>query len=295
MRPVRDCPYLAGSSTVLSLSARREAVVTVRLPALVILMLVVSVLVPGWLLLGALGVDQAQERRPSQTRTFLAEDSSGNGHHGLIQGSPGMGLPGRAGTAFSFLKGRSWVHVPPKAALNPGSRDFLVSAWVHFDDVPGPDETYDIVRKGVSYTREGEFKLEIVDPGDVRCTVKDSVRREARAAIEEVDVSDGEWHYVACARIGARLVVVADDVVVAEAALLGSVSNTMPLAIGSKYGWEDQSDGRVDEVRLVISSNPADQRARVPSRPALREMQSMPASGMWHLDEQQKAWTNRDQ
>ena len=33
---------------------------------------------------------------------------------------------------------------------------------------------------------------------------------------------------------------------------LGTITNTGPLSIGSKYGVEDPTDGRIDDVRLRI-------------------------------------------
>lgn len=266
----------------------RSGVAVVKL-TLLGLLLIAIVAVPGWYLVEASRSDGGDHRHSTVVRTYMAEDSSGYGNHGVIQGDPAMGIPGHTGTAYSFLRGRSWVQVPSSATLNPGTRDFLVSAWVLFQDVPGVDETYDIVRKGVSYTREGEFKLEIVDPGDVRCTVKDSARHEARATTQGIDVSDGKWHYVGCGRVGASLVVVADDAVTVADSDLRWIGNTMPLAIGSKYGWEDQSNGRVDEVRVVVSPDADDPDAQVDPVKGLRRLEAQAPAGSWELDESEYA------
>ena len=179
-------------------------------------------------------------------------DSSGHGHDGIAMGDTVRGVQGHRGTAFFFADRGSWVEVLPDDELNPHRRDFLVSAFVRLPRPPRGHATFDIVRKGVSFTPGGEFKLEIVRRGEVRCTAKDRAGAEARITSPLGGVADGRWHTVGCARIGTTWTVLVDGAASTSEQPMGGLNNAMPLAIGSKYGEEDVPDGSVDEVALHV-------------------------------------------
>jgi hypothetical protein len=250
------------------------------------ILLVFGLAVPGWVLAVLVPDGSPEVGSRAQAPSFAVADTSGNGIDGLIQGSPTMGVAGHDGSAFSFLKGGSWVQVPPAPALSPGERDFLLSAWVFFEDVPGTDESYDILRKGESYTVEGNLHLEVVDPGSVRCTVGDSGGNEVRVTNADVDVTDGAWHFIACVRTGRVLSAVADGILKSKEVELGAIVNTWPLIIGPKHGWEDRSEGRVDGVRVRVSDKPGRPTASVADpRLAFQELRRQPPDGAWDLDD----------
>jgi hypothetical protein len=99
-------------------------------------------------------------------------------------------------------------------------------------------------------------------------------------------LSDHRWHHVGCARTGGFVSVMVDNVIVSRPVLLGDVTNTNPLAIGSKYGWEDWADAREDDVRLVISQAPADPYDQdIDVKRTIGQMRREPAVAVWHLDE----------
>jgi Concanavalin A-like lectin/glucanases superfamily len=214
--------------------------------------LVVIVGGAAWLLVNDPASPGPVDRTKRRVTTVVARDSSGNGHHAIIQGPVQLGRPGLYGSSFSFDNAGSWLMVPPSPDLNPGDRDFLVSAWIYLRANLGPGETYDVVRKGISYTDPGEFKLEVLQHGRVRCTAKDDKDRTARVTTSDVDVLDGRWHLIGCARTGRRWSVLVDDTLTSRFIDLGRVENDMALSIGSKYGLEDQPDGRLDDVKLVL-------------------------------------------
>ena len=54
------------------------------------------------------------------------------------------------------------------------------------------EETYDIVRKGIAYTVPGEYKLELLASGRVRCSAKDARTRLATVTSLETLPEDGE-------------------------------------------------------------------------------------------------------
>lgn len=221
-------------------------------------------------------------------RTLVARDSSGNENHGVIQGAPVLGVPGHQGTAYSFGELGAWVQVQSNRTLNPGRRDFLFYAWVNFVEAPDQGETYDILRKGHSYTTSGEFKVEIIAGGRVRCSAKDASRRSANIIGSDLDVTDGQWHRIGCARTGSKWSVVVDDTVRSERTELGRVGNTLPLSIGSKYGREDLPQGRVDDVAIYIAPRrPASGSGREPApRVRIDTITSRAPAGAWRLDEQ---------
>ena len=217
--------------------------------------------------------------------TLVARDSSGNGHHAVIQGPVEMGRPGRYGSSFSFDERDSWLMVPPSPELNPGDHDFLLSAWVSLGASPGPGETYDVIRKGISYTIPGEFKLEVLPQDRVRCTAKDDQERTARVTTSKVRVLDGRWHHLGCARTGPLWSVLVDDTVTSRWTSLGVIENEVPMAIGSKYGMEDRPAGRLDDVRLVVGRHYYEGGLEEDGVTRLEALQQEAPTARWRLDE----------
>lgn len=214
--------------------------------------------------------------------TFVAVDATGNGHDGIIQGPVELGMPGHDGTAYSFAERGSWVMVPSSPELNAGRGNFLVTTWVQVETNPDEGETYDIVRKGIAYTVPGEYKVELLGSGRVRCTAKDSEERFATVVSRQVLDGDGTWHRIGCARTGRHWSVLVDETVRTAEVDLGAVSNTVALAIGSKYGLEDRPLGAVDDVKLFIDRSGGDTDDPVG---AIRDLEEMPPIAWWPLDE----------
>ena len=187
-----------------------------------------------------------------ETSGAVAADGSGSGHDGVLHGGVVQGVAGHDGTAYSFETPGSWVEVADSAGFNPGTSNFSVSAWVNLSKAPGDGVTYDIIRKGLTTTKTGEFKLEIVKGGKVRCTAKDSARLRGAITGPRTNIADGTWHHVGCARVGSSWRVTVDARVRSKTVAFGSIGNTRSLSIGSKYGQEDATPGRVDEVRFTI-------------------------------------------
>jgi hypothetical protein len=181
-----------------------------------------------------------------------AKDSLGNAD-GKVHGPVVSGLPGFQGGAFSFPSASAWVEVANQAALNPGTNDFSYSAYVKLTTVPSSSTvTYDVIRKGLSTTSTGEFKLEVIKGGRIRCTAKDSVRTRLSLVGPSTSVGDGRWHHIACSRTGNTWRATVDSASTTKQAPLKSISNSLALAIGSKYGKQDNVPGLVDDVELTI-------------------------------------------
>jgi hypothetical protein len=181
-----------------------------------------------------------------------AEDSLGNAD-GKVHGPVVSGLPGFQGGAFSFPSAAAWVEVANQAALNPGTSDFSYSAYVKLTTVPTTSTvTYDVVRKGLSTTKTGEFKIEVIKGGRIRCTAKDSDRNRVALVGPSSNVGDGRWHHIACSRTGNTWRVTVDSASTTKQAPLKSISNSLSLSIGGKYGKQDNVPGLVDDVELTI-------------------------------------------
>lgn len=250
-------------------------------------LLSVTAVVMTWLVVGRLPTASTAVPAARQVPTLVAVDSSGDGHDGIIQGSVEFGLPGHDGTSYSFDKRGGWIQVASTAALNPNEHDFLLSAWVSLDEGPGPGETYDVVRKGISFSSPGEVKLEVLPLGRVRCTVKDQFQQVVTATSQRDRVIDGDWHRIGCARTGSMWSVLVDDNILTRQVKLGSVANTVAISIGSKYGLEDRPAGRVDDVKLVIDRESGSREALDEREvtAAVRRLREQPPVGWWRLDE----------
>ena len=189
-----------------------------------------------------------------ETSGSLAADSSGHGNDGTIVGNVSRGEPGYLGTAFGFGADGSWVKVPTSASLNPGTGDFSYSARVKLDRLPASGQTMDVIRKGLSGTKAGEFKIEILDLGRVRCIAKDSNRlRGGITGSAKMRLVVGQWYLVGCEHTGNSWSVIVNDLKRSTTLNFGSISNSLALSIGSNYGEEDFVDGVVDEVELKIA------------------------------------------
>jgi hypothetical protein len=214
-----------------------------------------------------------------------ANDSSGHHNDGVILGEPVRGVPGHRGTAYAFSEPGSFVSVPGAPSLNPGQDDFMYAAWVRLGRAPGAGHTFDILRKGLSYTSTGMYKVEVVEGGRARCTAKDTERRTARITSVRADLADQEWHRIGCARIGGWWVVVVDDVTHAKRVSLGSVTNGSQLSIGSKYGEEDFPRGSIDDVVLFVAPPPRSSPNAHDLGDRLGRLMSRPPAARWRLNE----------
>jgi hypothetical protein len=186
-----------------------------------------------------------------ETSGQVATDASGAHNDGTLHGGVVIGVAGVSGTAYDFSKDGSWVEVPSSSSLNPGGDDFSVSAWVNLEVAPVKGTTYDIVRKGTVKSAGGEFKLEIIKNGYARCTARDADRNTVRVNSPRINLANGQWHQVTCVRSGSSWKIVTDGRTRSKTVSLGSVSNVVSLSIGSKYGNEDGTPGRVDEVQVT--------------------------------------------
>jgi len=82
------------------------------------------------------------------------QDASGHAHHGLNHGVTFATVAGHRAAQFD---GRtSWIEVPSHPALQPGTNDFTIAAWVCLPDEAAQDDVYgDILSQFDPATRRG--------------------------------------------------------------------------------------------------------------------------------------------
>lgn len=161
-----------------------------------------------------------------------AYDSSGNGNNGTNYNVVGNG------SGYIFNGTNSRVVVPDSPSLDPGTADFSFGATLVMTVAPAVGETYDVLRKGLTTTAGGDYKLEIVRTSAgalARCVVKDA-NKVVASVRASTNLADGQPHAVTCRRVGSSVVVQVDSrtPVTKRVAVLGSVSNANKLGLGAK-------------------------------------------------------------
>jgi hypothetical protein len=179
-------------------------------------------------------------------------DDSGHGNDGRLKHVE-LGLPGVSGSAFGFDGKSSVITVPDAASLNAGTEDLVVTVHVAFTEVP--DEDYDLIRKGLSSTAGGDWKIEIVNVGGkaiARCHLRGSGGSWQKTT--GPDLADGRWHTITCEKHAKTAVLSIDGRVWKTTKSLGTLSNKAPLSIGAKATGGDWYKGVMDEVSVVTGS-----------------------------------------
>ena len=177
------------------------------------------------------------------------QDSSGNGNDGNLTDVT-LGLPGVSGTAYGFNGSTSLASVPSNDSLNPGNADIVLTAHVKFTG-PFLDDSYDIIRKGKAGTTGGEFKMEILNSGLLKCVFKGNVRlADKTAGSGQPALADGQWHTIRCLKTANTVTVKVDGYSASSNESAGSISNTAPLRIGAKVPGDDVYNGVMDEVSV---------------------------------------------
>ena len=149
------------------------------------------------------------------------------------------------GTGYTFNGVSSRVVVPSSASLNPRFADFSFGVTLTMTEPPRPiGETYDVLRKGLSTSKGGDYKLEVKNiKGNAvaRCVVR-SVRANGTKVLAAIQatrktLADGRSHKVTCSKTRKQISIAVGTRAVRTKSFphgLGSVSNTFKLAIGAK-------------------------------------------------------------
>lgn len=140
-------------------------------------------------------------------------------------------------------------------ALNPGTRPMRYGASImmtHRDLADGAN----VLQKGYSVGGLSQFKLQVDHhQGHPSCVI--AGRTRIYRAEPFMDVADGRWHNLTCARTRDRLTTIVDGVERAWAPVPPtlSIANAEPLRVGGKGAGKgnDQYSGQIDNVFLAIA------------------------------------------
>jgi hypothetical protein len=180
-------------------------------------------------------------------------DSSGNGN----DGTPTDVV--RTGSTYVFDGSTSHVVVPDNDSLDPRANDFTITASVRVPDQAMDDDSYDIVRKGLSTTAGGDYKMEIKgtsDPtvGRLHCLFKGSGGRVNKVA--RPDIVDGNWHTLECVKTSDSVVARVDGgKSYTKAGSAGSIASSTNVMLGAKKvnPFDDVFEGSMDSVSIEIA------------------------------------------
>jgi hypothetical protein len=184
----------------------------------------------------------------NDTGTTMA-DSSGHGHAGTLH-NVRPGQPGVSGTAFQFSGKPSYVGVPSATDLNPVTSNFTVTLHVKFPARPSSSVgDFDVLRKGLSTTEGGSYKIEILQSGRAFCDFRGSTHEGSLTGANALAVNT--WHTIVCSRTATSMRLTVDGSTTSKTVTTGTLSNTGNLYIGAKSSsGADQLTGFVDAVSI---------------------------------------------
>jgi hypothetical protein len=193
----------------------------------------------------------------------IMQDTAGMGgtNNGNIAGAVSTGVSGLvSGSAYKFGGTTSYVEVPDNGSLDPMAKNMSVTATVKTVGGAMPDDSYDLVRKGLTTTAGGDWKMEIKrgsDPtiGKLNCVFKGVVSgggRVAVARIAKTNVNDGQKHTLKCIKTPTSVQAVVDGKVFTTSKTTGSIDNDSAVILGAKSASDDVLQGTMDEVTIDI-------------------------------------------
>jgi hypothetical protein len=180
-------------------------------------------------------------------------DSSGNNN----DGTPTDVL--QKGSTYVFNGSTSRVAVrDTNDSLDPFEKDITLTARVKVTGTSMDDDSYDIVRKGLSSPTYGDYKMEVFRTGDptvgrLHCLFKGTGGKLSKKA--QPDIVDGRWHTLQCIKTSTSLVAKVDGKSYTQTGSTGSISNPKEVLVGAKTTnpFDDMFDGSMDFVSIDIA------------------------------------------
>jgi hypothetical protein len=174
-------------------------------------------------------------------------DTSGNGHNGTISSGVTVGSSGFSGLAYGFTGNHATVSVPPNSAFDHGAKPYSVSLEFKSTTLPSASVgDYDLIRKGLTTSSGGDWKMEIWNTGRVFCHFRGTKAVDLKG---KTNVVDGAWHQLTCRVSTSSVSVVVDGTVQATSASLpGPIANSSSIIIGARDSTMDSTTGKIDSV-----------------------------------------------
>ena len=176
-------------------------------------------------------------------------DSAGGDNNGSTRAITSGGA-GR----YLFNGTTSLATVPDQANLDPGTATIRLTARVQFTQRPAAGGTYDIVRKGVTTTAGGDYKMEIARSGTAAvaaCSFKDA-KGVTGQSFGTVDLAGTGFQTITCTKTPTSIQVVAGGQTRTSTKALGAISNAAPVYVGGKGDGTDVVRGVMDFVKIEI-------------------------------------------
>jgi len=183
----------------------------------------------------------------SDTGTSMA-DSSGHGHNGALH-NVATQQAGLGGVGYGILSKPSYVTVPSATDLNPGTSAFSFTVHVKFSTKPSSTVgDYDLLRKGLSTTSGGSYKMEILQSGVAFCDFRGSAEGKVTGSS---NLANNAWHTITCARTSTSVRLTVDGSTVSKTVGTGTISNTSSMFVAAKdSAGNDQYHGSMDNVSV---------------------------------------------
>jgi hypothetical protein len=208
---------------------------------------------PAWAALRA-----SWEMGPPTQPNSVMDDSSGTGNHGTEwSGVTPVTEDGR--TAYLFNGATSYVRVPDNGSLDPLDAEITIEAAVKVNASTMDDDSWDIVRKGLSTTAGGDYKMEIKrirgDPsvGKLNCVFRGTTNVARIATRPNLLAEPGRWYKLVCRKTATTVEAIVDEGrVFTKTVAAGRIDNDQPAMVGAKLTNDDNFDGWIDYIRINI-------------------------------------------
>jgi hypothetical protein len=163
----------------------------------------------------------------------------------------------QTGSTYRFNGSTSRVFVPDNDSLDPLENDITLTARVMVPNVEMGDDSYDVVRKGLSTTAGGDYKMEIKRTKDPTVGKLHCFFRGTNGKVDKVargDIVDGGWHTLECAKTSNSVVATVDGRSFTDTGSAGSISNQKEVLVGGKRTdpFDDMFYGEMDFVSIKI-------------------------------------------
>ena len=188
-------------------------------------------------------------------------DSAGGDDNGRIS-SVTTGVAYERGTGYEFNGTTSQITVADVGdRFDPLLRPITVKATIRIPNGPMTDDSYEVIRKGYTTTKGGDWKMEVKRRsgdhtiGKLHCLFK-GVKPDGTRPVAQFqggpDLADGRVHTISCTRTATSVIATVDGRTFSTAKTTGSISNTEPVMLGNKVAGDDVFVGIIDEVSVNI-------------------------------------------
>ena len=160
-----------------------------------------------------------------------------------------------SGGAYRFNGTSSLATVKDHSDLDPGTANIRLTAKISLTKVPASNQTYDIVRKGVTTSSGGDYKAEVMrSPTGLAiasCVFKDSSGKVGMVR-GTAGLANRGFVTVTCTKTASAVTLSAAGETRSVSTKLGSISNSAPVYIGGKGDGTDEFPGLMDFVKIEI-------------------------------------------